>query len=103
MIASGIIAAGGSAAYLHSRFVSKKTNSSGNCNGFANDKDQSGKVVKDGVIVKKPQKKGGLKSLQVLTAILLSEIGQMGARDLLALVGIVVSPCVGCWLACTSS
>lgn len=40
---------------------------------------------------KSKQKKRGLKSLQVLTAILLSEMGHLGARDLLALVGIVVS------------
>lgn len=40
---------------------------------------------------KNKQKKGGLKSLQVLAAVLLSEMGRLGARDLLALVGIVVS------------
>ncbi|KAH7565714.1 hypothetical protein JRO89_XS08G0004400 [Xanthoceras sorbifolium] len=90
LIASGIIAAGGTAAYLHSRFSSKKSDSFGHYNGLGDDKGKSVKVVKDGGNVKKTQKKGGLKSIQVLAAILLSEMGQMGARDLLALVGIVV-------------
>ena len=40
---------------------------------------------------KNKQKKGGLKSLQVLAAILLSEMGQLGAKNLLSLVSIVVS------------
>jgi len=41
-------------------------------------------------ITTKKKKGGGLKSLQVLTAILLSQMGKMGARDLLALVATVV-------------
>ncbi|KAI9165040.1 hypothetical protein LWI28_006462 [Acer negundo] len=90
LIAGGIIAAGGTAAYLHSRFSCKKSDSFGHYNGLGGDRDKSGKVVNDGGNVKKTKKKGGLKSLQILAAILLSEMGQMGARDLLALVGIVV-------------
>lgn len=91
MLASGIVVAGGAAAYVQSRFSSKKPNSYCHYNGDRDNRENSDEVVKNNNNVKgTTQKKSGLKSLQVLAAILLSEMGQIGARDLLALVGIAV-------------
>ncbi|XP_019437626.1 PREDICTED: ABC transporter D family member 1-like isoform X1 [Lupinus angustifolius] len=91
LLATGILAAGGAAAYMQSRFRVNKHDLLGHCNGHNNDKEVAkDEVVKDAADSKNKQKKGGLKSLQVLAAVLLSEMGQLGARDLLALVGIVV-------------
>ncbi|KAA3473768.1 ABC transporter D family member 1-like [Gossypium australe] len=90
LLASGIVVAGGTA-YLQSRFSSKKPYSYGHSNGVQDDRENSDEVLKRNNNVKgTTRKRGGLKSLQVLTAILLSKMGQTGARDLLALVGIVV-------------
>ncbi|KAF1864344.1 hypothetical protein Lal_00022000 [Lupinus albus] len=91
LLATGILAAGGAAAYMQSRFRVNKHDLLGHCNGHSNDKEVAkDEVVKDAADSKNKQKKGGLKSLQVLVAVLLSEMGQLGARDLLSLVGIVV-------------
>lgn len=91
LLASGILVAGGTAAYLKSRFSSKKPDAFGHYNGLGDSERKPDKAVANRSNIKKAnQKKGGLKSLQVLAAILLSEMGKMGARDLLALVGIVV-------------
>ncbi|XP_022739665.1 ABC transporter D family member 1-like isoform X2 [Durio zibethinus] len=91
LLASGIVVAGGAAAYVQSRFSSNKADSYGHYNGVRENREISDEVLKKNNNVKgTTQKKGGLKSLQVLAAILLSEMGQIGARDLLALVGIVV-------------
>lgn len=91
LLATGILVAGGTAAYVQSRFSSKKPDSFHHYNGLNNDKEKLEKVVSDTSNVKKTtRKKGGLKSLKVLAAILLSEMGKMGTRDLLALVAIVV-------------
>ncbi|XP_030527544.2 ABC transporter D family member 1 isoform X2 [Rhodamnia argentea] len=91
LLATGILVAGGTAAYAHSRFSKEKSNPFGHFNGIDNDQEKPNKASKGQESGKKvSRKKGGLKSLQVLTAILLSKMGQMGARDLLALVGIVV-------------
>ena len=98
LLATGIIVAGGTAAaYMQSRNSCKRpTESFGHCNGLlSDDNEQSDKVVgTNNNIVKKSRqkKKGGLRSLQVLAAILLSHMGRMGAGDLLALVATVVSP-----------
>ncbi|XP_039156220.1 ABC transporter D family member 1-like [Eucalyptus grandis] len=90
LLATGILVAGGTAAYAHSRFSKQKSNTFGHFNGIDNDQEKSNKAGRGQESGKKAsQKKGGLKSLQVLTAILLSKMGQMGARDLLALIGIV--------------
>ncbi|KAH9718660.1 ABC transporter D family member 1 [Citrus sinensis] len=90
LLASGILVAGGTAAYLKSRFSSKKPDAFGHYNGLGDSERKPDKAVANRSNIKKAnQKKGGLKSLQVLAAILLSEMGKMGARDLLALVGIV--------------
>ncbi|KAK8652829.1 hypothetical protein V6N13_126852 [Hibiscus sabdariffa] len=91
LLASGIVAAGGAAAYLQSRFSSKKPGSHGHYNGIQDNGQILDKVLKENNNVKRTrQKKGGLKSLKVLVAILLSKMGKVGVRDLLALVGIVV-------------
>ncbi|KAE9604779.1 putative fatty-acyl-CoA-transporting ATPase [Lupinus albus] len=91
LLATGILAAGGAAAYMKSRFRVSKHDLLGHCNGNNNGKEVAkDDIEKDAAASKNKQKKGGLKSLQVLAAILLSEMGQLGARDLLALVGIVV-------------
>jgi len=92
LLATGILVAGGTAAYAHSRFSKQKSNTFDHFNGIDNDQEKSNKAGRGQESGKKAsKKKGGLKSLQVLTAILLSKMGQMGARDLLALIGIVVS------------
>ncbi|KAK8501359.1 hypothetical protein V6N12_021054 [Hibiscus sabdariffa] len=91
LLASGIVAAGGAVAYLQSRFSSKKPGSHGHYNGIQDNGEDLDKVLKKNNNVKRTrQKKGGLKSLKVLVAILLSKMGKVGVRDLLALVGIVV-------------
>lgn len=92
LLASGILVAGGTATYLQSRFSRRKPDSFAQYNGVEDNEAKPGKGDKDGINQKKSKpKKGGSKSLKVLAAILLSEMGQLGARDLLALVGIVVS------------
>lgn len=93
LLATGILVAGGTAAYVQSRFNCRKPGSYQNHNGLNDNIEKSEEVVRDDNNVKKtPKKKGGLKSIQVLAAVLLSEMGKMGARDLLSLVAIVVSP-----------
>ncbi|CAB4299300.1 unnamed protein product [Prunus armeniaca] len=92
LLATGIVVAGGTAAYVQSRLNHKKHDSLGYYNGLNDNEETTEKVVmNDHKLKKPPRKKGGLKSLQVLAAILLSEMGQMGVRDLLALVSIVVN------------
>ncbi|XP_057431902.1 ABC transporter D family member 1 [Lotus japonicus] len=91
LLASGILVAGGTAAYMQSRFRANKHDLFGQCNGQHSDKEVTeDEVMKETTPPKNKQKKGGAKSLQVLAAILLSEMGKLGARDLLALIGIVV-------------
>ncbi|CAN1121717.1 ABC transporter D family member 1 [Linum perenne] len=90
LFAAGILVAGGTTAYLHSRSRIKKSDSFGNYNGLEDDKDNSDRTITKGNIAKKTAKKGGLKSLKVLAAVLLSEMGKVGAADLLAMVAIAV-------------
>ncbi|GAB2210132.1 hypothetical protein Droror1_Dr00015390 [Drosera rotundifolia] len=91
LIASGILVAGGTAAYLQSRFAHKQASSLGHCNGTGSSKeDFDDDRVNRNASKGKKQKKNALRSLQVLTAILLSQIGRKGVRDLLGLVFIVV-------------
>ena len=93
LVAAGIVAAGGTAAaYMHLRRTTKQHSSLGHYDVLTNSEVQSEK--KDGkssVVKKSRQKKGGLRSLHVLARILLSSMGQAGARDLFALVTTVVS------------
>ncbi|KAF9678865.1 hypothetical protein SADUNF_Sadunf07G0080700 [Salix dunnii] len=88
LLAAGILAAGGTAAYVQSRISSKKSDSFLHSNGLKDDKKISNKLVANDK--KTTQKKGGLKSLQVLAAVLLSHMGKMGAKDLLAMIAIAV-------------
>ncbi|KAG5241794.1 ABC transporter family member [Salix suchowensis] len=88
LLAAGILAAGGTAAYVQSRISSKKSDSFLHSNGLKDDKKISNKLVTNDK--KTTQKKGGLKSLQVLAAVLLSHMGKMGAKDLLAMIAIAV-------------
>ncbi|XP_042485644.1 ABC transporter D family member 1 [Macadamia integrifolia] len=91
-LATSILVAGGTAAYMRSRLQSRrgKPGSSNHYSEAAINKEKSSEVDANDKVVKKTRlKKGGLRSLKVLTAILLSRMGQRGARDLLALVSIV--------------
>lgn len=92
LLATGILVAGGTAAYVQSRSRVNRHDLLGNSYEHNNDNELTKEEVTKGTSApqKKP-KKGGLKSLQVLAAILLSEMGQLGAKNLLALVSIVVS------------
>ncbi|KAI9391473.1 hypothetical protein POPTR_007G092200v4 [Populus trichocarpa] len=88
LLAAGVLAAGGTAAYVQSRISSKKSDSFLHSNGPKDDKKISNKLVTNDK--KNTQKKRGLKSLQVLAAVLLSRMGKMGAKDLLAMIAIAV-------------
>uniref|UniRef100_A0A6N2LIZ8 ABC transmembrane type-1 domain-containing protein n=1 Tax=Salix viminalis TaxID=40686 RepID=A0A6N2LIZ8_SALVM len=88
LLAAGILAAGGTAAYVQSRISSKKSDSFLHSNGLKDDKKISNKLVTNDK--KTTQKKGGLKSLKFLAAVLLSHMGKMGAKDLLAMIAIAV-------------
>lgn len=90
LVASGILVAGGTAAYIQSRFSGRKSDSLGSHNGLCDEEKSNKKDLNDNLVKKNKKKKGGLRSLQVLAAILLSKMGRMGARDILALVAIVV-------------
>lgn len=91
ILATGVLVAGGAAAYVNSRFNYRKHDSFGQYNGLNNNKGVTEQLVNDDKRKKSSEKRGGLKSLKVLAAILLSRMGKMGARDLLFLLGIVVS------------
>ncbi|KAM1175712.1 hypothetical protein ACFX19_028673 [Malus domestica] len=91
LLATGIVVAGGTAAYVQSRLNHKKHGFHGHYNGLDDSEETTERaMLSDHKLKKPPRKKGGLKSLQVLAAILLSEMGQMGVRDLLSLLSIVV-------------
>ncbi|XP_041002944.1 ABC transporter D family member 1 isoform X2 [Juglans microcarpa x Juglans regia] len=89
LLATGILVAGGTAAYVQSRFSCRKPDSFSHHNGV-DDTNKNSEVVQDNNVKKTTRKKGALKSLQVLAGVLLSEMGKMGTRDLLALAAIVV-------------
>ncbi|KAL9340425.1 hypothetical protein Peur_066644 [Populus x canadensis] len=88
LLAAGVLAAGGTAAYVQSRISPKKSDSFLHSTGPKDDKKISNKLVTNDQ--KNTQKKRGLKSLQVLAAVLLSRMGKMGAKDLLAMIAIAV-------------
>lgn len=93
LLAAGILSAGGAAVYLKSRISSRRIDSSRHGSGHNDDDEALEKLTgnnKNAKTTPKKKKGGGLKSLQVLTAILLSQMGKMGARDILALVATVV-------------
>lgn len=91
LLTTGIIVAGGTAAaYMLSRRTYKGHDSM-QYNGVDDGVIEPNKKIGKGNNVKKSrQKKGGLKSVKVLAAILLSRMGRMGTRDLFALVATVV-------------
>ncbi|KAG8373362.1 hypothetical protein BUALT_Bualt11G0016300 [Buddleja alternifolia] len=93
LLATGIVVAGGTAAaYMQSRSSCRRHNSFGRSNGVKDNKEESGQLLgKDNNVKKSRQKRGNLRSLQVLAAILLSRMGRMGAVDILSLVAIAVS------------
>ncbi|CAI9753161.1 unnamed protein product [Fraxinus pennsylvanica] len=93
LLATGIIVAGGTAAaYMQSRNRCRSQNSLGHCNGTKdNDVESNNLIGKDNNVTKSRKKRGSLRSLQVLAAILLSRLGRMGAIDILSLVAIAVS------------
>ncbi|GER47623.1 ABC transporter D family member 1 [Striga asiatica] len=94
LIATSIVAVGGTAAaaaYAQSRKSSKKKNSFGDYNGITNNNDESDQLNgNDNNVKKSRQKRGNLRSLQVLAGILLSHMGRMGAVNMLSLVAIAV-------------
>lgn len=90
LLATGIIVAGGTAAYMQSQSRVRRPKGTGQYNGLGDDSEQVDLDVGNNTATKKSRQKKGLKSLQVLAAILLSHMGRLGARDLLALVATVV-------------
>lgn len=90
LLATGIIVAGGTAAYMQSHSRGRRPSGIGQSNGLGDDDEQTKLDVGNNSVIKKSRQKKGLKSLQVLAAILLSHMGRMGARDLLALLATVV-------------
>lgn len=92
LFATGVVLVGGTAAYLQSRCSNKKSSSFEHHNGLDSNEERSINLATEGSKIKKStQKSGGLKSLHALAAILLSKMGKNGAKDLLSLLGIVVS------------
>jgi len=73
---------------MQSRFRVSKPDLFGHCNGQNSDREITEEV---GVNVSKNKQKKGLKSLQLLASIILTDMGKLGARDLLGLVAIAVS------------
>ncbi|ESW35638.1 hypothetical protein PHAVU_001G251800 [Phaseolus vulgaris] len=87
LLASGILIAGGTAAYMQSRSRVNRPDLFGHCNGHNNDREFTEEA---GLNASNNKQKKGLKSLQLLASILLSDMGKLGARDLLGLVAIAV-------------
>ncbi|KAG9444196.1 hypothetical protein H6P81_015536 [Aristolochia fimbriata] len=93
-IAAGVVVAGGAAAYFQSRFQNRLVQSesfnhdtvpiNGNEKLKENEKSRNKEKPRVG------KRKGRLRSLHVLAAILLSRMGQRGTKNILALVAIVV-------------
>ncbi|KAJ9177606.1 hypothetical protein P3X46_012809 [Hevea brasiliensis] len=91
LLATGILLVGGTAAYVSSWRNCIKSDSFGHLNGLKDDNDKlDGQVTDEDNVKKTIQKKGNLKSLQVLAAVLLYDMGKMGARDLFTLIAIAV-------------
>ncbi|CAA6660436.1 unnamed protein product [Spirodela intermedia] len=91
-VVTGVLLAGGTAAYVQSRRQSKFTgsDSSGSQIGPKNSHGESNENGLDAIIRRRRQTRGSLKSLQVLNAILLSRMGPMGMRNILLLIATVV-------------
>ena len=92
LLATAILAAGGAAAYMQPRLRHVQIGSVGCYNGAGNLTETSEDGLSNPTFHKeKKLKKSGVRSLQVLAAILLSQMGRRGACDVLTLVGILVS------------
>ncbi|KAL6558839.1 ATP-binding cassette sub- D member 1 [Orobanche minor] len=94
LLATSIVAVGGTAAaaFVQSRSSHKKHNSSDHHNGMNESRDESEQLIGNDKNVKKSRhKKGNLRSLQILAAILLSRMGRLGAINIFSLVVIAVS------------
>ncbi|XP_042038702.1 ABC transporter D family member 1-like isoform X1 [Salvia splendens] len=94
LLATSIVAVGGTAAaaYVQSRNSSRRHNSFGNSNGVEDIKSEQDQLIENDKNVRtSKQRRGTLRSLQVLVAILLSRMGRMGALDILSLLAIAVS------------
>ncbi|KAJ8765454.1 hypothetical protein K2173_014576 [Erythroxylum novogranatense] len=91
LFAASILVAGGTAAYVQSRYSKKRLGSICFYNGLRDDKEESNKLAaEDNNNSNATKKKGGLKSVKVLAAVLLSEMGRMGAGNLLFMVALAV-------------
>ncbi|XP_057541613.1 ABC transporter D family member 1-like isoform X1 [Amaranthus tricolor] len=91
LLASGILVAGGTVAYMQSRSSRKQCDSFKDCNGPGSSTEDSEIDNSSTTIYKgRPPKKNALSSLQVLVATLLSQMGRRGTHDLLALVSVVI-------------
>ncbi|PIN18935.1 Long-chain acyl-CoA transporter, ABC superfamily [Handroanthus impetiginosus] len=90
VLATSIVVVGGTAAaaYVQSRNSCKRHNSFVHSNGVTDNNDERDQLTGNERNVKK---RGNLRSLQVLAAILLSRMGRVGAMDILSLVAIAVS------------
>ncbi|KAL1568041.1 ATP-binding cassette sub- D member 1, variant 2 [Salvia divinorum] len=94
VLATSIVAVGGTAAaaYMQSRNSSRRHNSFGNSNGVEDIRNEQDQLIENDRNVRtSKQRRGTLRSLQVLVAILLSRMGRMGALDILSLLAIAVS------------
>lgn len=93
-LVSGVLVAGGTVAYMQSRWHgrSSRPGSSANLSTLGKDKESlSQNGVDDTSIRTARRKKRGLRSLHVLAEMLLSQMGPIGMRNLMALVATVVS------------
>ncbi|XP_051117448.1 ABC transporter D family member 1-like [Andrographis paniculata] len=94
LVLASSIAVGGTAAalYVQLRTRAQRHKSFDHINGDLKNKEQPKHlVVNDDNLKKSWQKRGHLRSLQVLAAILISRVGRKGAIQLLSLVAIAVS------------
>ncbi|KAL6523685.1 ATP-binding cassette sub- D member 1 [Orobanche gracilis] len=93
LLATSIVAVGGTAtAFVQSQSSHRKHNSFGHHNGMNESRDESEQLIGNDKNVKKSRhKKGNLRSLQILAAMLLSRMGRIGAINVFSLVAIAVS------------
>lgn len=94
LLATSIVAVGGTAAaaYVQSRNSRRRQNSFGQSNGAEDIRNEQDQLLgNDNNVKTSRQRRGNLRSLQVLVAILLSRMGRMGAMDILSLLAIAVS------------
>lgn len=76
---------------MQSRSRCRRHNSSGHSNGVEDIRNEHDQLIgNDRNVRTSKQRRGTLRSLQVLVAILLSRMGRMGAIDILSLLAIAV-------------